>query len=82
MAKCRWCGEDWSYRHECKNKTTGNKSASVTGLEGLQVSDEMLQKAMIEAVRQELFPKMVDLETYGKHWRGMKEVLVAALKAD
>ena len=71
-----------TYLERLTKKEAPSSVSSSAGLEGLQVDDKMLQKAIIEAVRQGIFPKTVDLETYVDHWQGMKEVLRAALKAD
>jgi len=46
-----------------------------------QVTQEMLNAAMKEAVRLGIFPKESSMGNYVKHWEGMESVLKAAMKA-
>ncbi len=49
---------------------------------GLQVNEEMLIRAVREAVKVGILPSHgVDHDTYLKHWNGIKKILQAALAA-
>jgi len=46
-----------------------------------QVTQEMLNAAMKEAVRLGIFPNKSSMGNYVKHWEGMESVLKVAMKA-
>ncbi len=46
----------------------------------MKVTEEMLTAAMRKAVELGLFPKHAAVETYLKHWDGMRECLKAAIE--
>ena len=63
-------------------KEAHSSVSSSAGLEGLQVDDDMLIRAVKEAVKVGILPKHgVSEETYLKHYDGIKKVLQAALAA-
>ena len=74
------CNICQSILHE-KNYKTLNKFRKKTKIpRTVEVSEDMLIRAMKKAVEVGVLPKHpVDEETYLKHWSGMKEVLLAAL---
>lgn len=45
----------------------------------MEVSPKMLEAAMKKAVETGLLPKNADMDTYNKHWAGMKQCIQAAL---
>ncbi len=47
----------------------------------MEITHEMLEKAVKKAVELGLFPKHSDEQTYMKIWDGMREVLDAAINS-
>lgn len=47
----------------------------------MEVTQEMLERAMKEAVRLGVFPKTATPEDYSKAWETMRKILAAALNA-
>jgi hypothetical protein len=98
IMKCKMCGKEYDQKEtiriygngtwtiaycsaQCHTQAVMERTQDVKE-NNRMVSNKMLEAAMKKACEIQLFPRVVDTDTYLKHWDGMKRCIQAALDAD